>query len=138
MINRTTCFMSAICFMVFFTACSKEPSIQNDGIAGKWRLVKQYEGYVNGGTFTWQTIGVDDSNTLTFLQNGEYRKKANAGGNFQECAGTYTLQSSALEINSNCNSSFEKLLITELTTTSLILDEPVIEGKIRYQYTATK
>ena len=137
--KNTFTLILIISLMTFFTACKKETTVQNNDITGKWKFVEQYDGYANGGTFTWYSIPTDYSNTLTFSQNGQYSKKANSSGNFQECVGTYTISnSSSLEVNSNCNTSIEKMIITELTSTSLIIDRQGIEGKIRYKYLATQ
>ena len=136
--NRHTLILT-IFLIIFFTACKKETTVQNNGIIGKWKFVEQYDGYANGGAFTWYSIPTDYSNTLTLSQNGQYSKKANSSGNFQECVGTYAiLNSTNLEINSNCNTITEKMIISELTSTSLIIDQQGIEGKIRYKYLATQ
>jgi len=125
--------------MTIFASCKKDMRIQNDGIVGNWKVVEYYDGYVNGGTFTWHTITNDNSHTLTFSSNGQYNRKENINGSFQECVGAYALlNSNNLEINSNCNTVSEKLTISELTTTTLIIDRSVIEGKIRYKYLAIK
>ena len=68
--NRITLILT-ISLTMFFAACKKDSTIKNSGIVGKWKFVEQYDSYLNGRTFTWNTIAYDDSNTLTFSQNGE-------------------------------------------------------------------
>ena len=121
------------------SSCKKTDNIENAGIIGKWELKEMYNGYANGGNYSWNTVSVDNSHTLTFRQNGEYYLKQNVNGNNQECFGTYILQpSNNLEITSSCNSLTEKGFISELTPTLLILDRSGIERVIRYKYSASK
>lgn len=130
---------TSVLLLTLFTACKKESTVQNNGIIGKWKFVAQYDGYANGGTFTWNSVSTENSNTLIFLQNGQYFKKENFNGNFQECFGTYSLyNSTSLEINSNCNLSTEKMTVSDLSETSLIIDRQGIEGIIRYKYVAVR
>lgn len=119
-----------------FSSCKKDT---NNGLLGKWKLIEVYDGYGNGGNFKWNTVSTDNSHTLDFTNNGQYFRKENKNGNNQDCSGTYLLQSdNTLEINSNCNTVTEKMKISELSSVLLIIDRQVIEGKIRYKYSATK
>lgn len=124
------------------SSCKKTEKIENVGIVGKWQLKEVYDGYVNGGTFRWNSVSFANAHSLLFTQNGLYEKKENISGNNQVCTGTYSLQTTnnleVLEINSSCNTTIEKMFISELTTNSLIIDMSVIEGKIRYKYSASK
>ena len=130
--NRIT-LMLTIFIMTILSSCKKDKT-QNDRILGNWKLVENYDGYANGGTFTWHAVANDDSHILTFSPNGQYKKIQNFNGS-QECMGTYTLLNSVnLEINSNCNTVTQKVTISELTQTTLIIDEQVREGKIRDKY----
>ena len=136
--NRTILILT-ISLIALSTACKKNSAFQNNGIAGKWKFVEQFDGYANGGTFTWYPIPDAYSNILTLSENGQYSKKANLNGTVQECVGTYSILNSInLEVNSNCNTITEKMIISELTTTLLIIDQQGIEGKIRYKYVATQ
>ena len=97
------------------------------------------DGYANGGSFKWNNISNENSHTLEFSDNGQYLRQENLNGNNQQCIGTYILQSdNNLEINSNCNTVTEKMKISEISSTVLIIDRQVIEGKIRYKYSAAK
>lgn len=124
------------------SSCKKTENIENVSIVGQWQLKEVYNGYANGGSFIWNSVSIEDSHTLTFTQNGKYERKENINGNNQECTGTYNLHTSnnleILEVNSGCNIMTEKMFLSELTTNSLIIDHPVMEGKIRYKYIASK
>ncbi|MFC4262650.1 hypothetical protein ACFOWM_07165 [Ferruginibacter yonginensis] len=129
-----TYFLCLLLFVATFSSCKKDNV--NNGIIGKWKLIEVYDGYANGGNFQWNNISNDYSHSLEFSENGQYLRQENINGNNQQCIGTYILQTdNNLEINSNCNTAIEKMKISELTTTILIIDRQVIEGKIRYKYT---
>lgn len=132
-------FICAVLFLTTNSSCKKANTIENVGIVGKWQLKQVFDGYVNGGHFIWNGVSIENSHFLTFTQNGQYNKKENFNGNNQECTGTYNLQTpDHLEVNSSCNTTTEKMVISELTTTSLILDRSGIEGTIRFKYSASK
>ena len=121
------------------TSCDKEKEIvENQGPNGKWRLTEYYDGYANGGSFSWHAISLNNSHSLEFTTNGQYIKHPNSNST-QVCSGTFRLLSdSTLEINSNCQTITERAKITQLTNSILIIDYSVIEGTIRYKYTAEK
>ncbi len=130
-------FILTISLLTFITACKKDSSDNAKSLIGKWKLVEVYNGYANGGNFMWNAVSENDSHVLTFSQNGQYNKKENF--NSQECRGTYVLLNSTnLEVNTNCNTSTEKMAISELTNTTLIIDIQVREGKIKYKYLSIK
>ena len=130
-------FILTISLLTFITACKKDSSDNAKVLIGKWKLVEVYDGYANGGNFMWNTVSDNNSHVLTFSQNGQYNKKENF--NNQECIGTYVLLTSTnLEVNTNCNTSVEKMAISELTNTTLIIDRQVIEGKIKYKYSSIR
>ena len=132
-------YIFAMLAITTIASCKKADIIEKVGIVGKWQLIEVFNGYANGGDFTWSPVSIDNAHTITFTQNGEYNKKDNLNGNNQECIGTYSFQTSNnLEVNSNCNTITEKMFVSELTTNSLILDQSVIEGKIRYKYSASR
>ncbi len=129
-------FIFLLSFIVLFSSCKKD---SNKGILGKWKLIEVYNGYANGGNFQWNNISNENSHTLNISDNGQYLRQENLGGNSQQCVGTYILQAdNNLEINTNCNSVTEKMKISEVTSTVLIIDRQVIEGKIRYKYSTDK
>ena len=129
-------FLSLLFFIGVFSSCKKE---KNNGILGKWKLVEVYDGYANGGNFQWNNISNESSHTLEFSDNAQYIRQENINGNNQQCIGTYILQTdNNLEINSNCNTVTEKIKISEISSTVLIIDRQGIEGKIRYKYSAIK
>ena len=130
-------FILGFSLLACITACKKDSLDNANAIIGKWKLVEVYNGYANGGNFMWNTVADNDSHVLTFSQNKRYNKKENF--NSQECVGTYVLLNSInLEVNTNCNTSTEKMTISELTNTTLIIDRQVIEGKIKYKYSSIK
>ena len=125
-----------VALTTFVASCKKD---SNNKIVGKWKFVEQFDGYANGGTFRWYAIPTEYSHTLTLSKNGQYIRKENSSGNFEECIGTYVIiNSTSLEFITNCNSGTEKTTISELTATSLIIDRQVFEGKIRYKYLAVE
>ena len=133
--KNQTIFIWTISLLTFITGCKKDSSDNARELIGKWKLVEVYNGYANGGNFMWNTVSDTDSHVLTFSQNGQYNKKENF--NSQECIGTYVLLNSTnLEVNTNCNTSIEKMIISELTNTTLIFDTQVREGKIKYKYSS--
>lgn len=125
----------SICFINF--SCQK--SVVNNGIAGKWKLIAVFDGYVNGGNFQWNQVIPENSHTLKFTSDGSYQKAEMANGSQLNCTGTYVVKiNNEIEITSICNTVTEKAFISELSPTILILDCSVIEGKIRYKYAATE
>ena len=135
---KNTLFLISL-LLVTISSCKKATNIENSGLIGKWQLVEVFDGYANGGTFSWKNVSNDNSHMLTFTTNGQYIRKESLNGNFKECLGTFQVQpNSNIEVSSNCNTVVEKLIISELTSTTLIIDRQGIEGKIRYKYSATK
>lgn len=129
----------AALILTTFSSCKKTGSIENVGIVGKWQLKEVFDGYANGGHFHWNNVSKGDSHTLEFVDNGQFFRKENKNGNFQNCTGTYHLQTdNNLEINSNCNTTIEEMKVSELTSTTLIINRQGIEGTIRYKYSAIK
>ena len=128
----------SIAFLLVLSSCSKEKVEEktgNNGLVGKWRLVERYDGYVNGGSFTWQSVAAANSHTLEFTANGQFFK-VEASGTNPSCSGTYQLSNSnLLQITSSCQTE-TGTKISELTNQNLILDYQVREGIIRYKYMA--
>jgi hypothetical protein len=128
-------FVYLVLFIVVFSSCKKN---SNNKLQGKWKLVAVYNGYANGGNFLWNNISDENSHTLEFSDNGQYLRQENQNMNNQQCIGTYIFQTyNNLEINSNCNTVTEKMKISEISSTLLIIDIQVREGKIRYKYSVT-
>lgn len=116
--------------------CKKET---NNGILGKWKLVAVFDGYANGGNFKWTNVALENSHILDFRDNGQYLRQENINGNNQPCTGTFILQTdNNLEINSTCNTVTERMKISELSSTILIIDRQGFEGIVRYKYAPTK
>jgi hypothetical protein len=85
------------------------------------------------------SISVDNSHTVTFSQDGQYQMRSSKNAGYQQCTGTYLLQDAGkLKVNTDCNTTTQTFTVSELTPVSLIIDQPVIEGLIRYKYTAVK
>lgn len=132
-------YILAVLVMITTFSCKKANRAGNEGIVGKWELKEIYLGYANGGNFKWNPVSIDDSHILTFSKNGQYYRKEYRNGNNQECIGTFNIEPSyILEVNSGCYTTTEKMHVSELTTTLLIIDYSVMEGKIRYKYAAIK
>lgn len=122
-----------------FTSFSCRKSVENNGLVGNWKLVEQYNGYLNGGNFQWKSVPEKDSHSLSFSTNNKYQKKEMINGAVFNCVGTYLLKpDNKLEINSDCNTSIEEVVVSELTSKTLILDHSGTEGIIRYKYSASK
>lgn len=137
--KSTLLYIFTVLILTTASSCKKTERIENVGIVGKWQLKEVFDAYVNGGNFTWNSVLIDDSHTLTFTKDRHYVRKENINGNYQDCNGTYNLQTSnMLEVNSSCNTATEKMFISELTPHSLIIDRSGIEGKLRYKYSASK
>ncbi len=135
---RSASIFVAILFVQLITSSCKK-SVENHNITGEWKLIEHYNGYTNGGNFRWNTILPEHSHILSFTEDGEYRKTTNSNVNQPACNGTYLLQSgNVLQINSDCNARSENLIVTTLTVKTLIIDQPVMEGVIRYKYSAIK
>jgi hypothetical protein len=125
--------------ILFLTTISCKKSVENNGLIGNWKLVEQYNGYVNGGNFQWNSVPSANSHILSFTASGDYQRTETINGTQFNCAGTYLLQAdNTLEINSSCNTVTEKAFVSELTSKVLIIDRSVIEGVIRYKYSASK
>ncbi len=123
-------------FLLILTGCKKDEKLTGQDITGKWYLVESFDGYVNGGSFTWKDVSEPDSHQLLFSSDGKYLKQENDTHAFQKCAGTYNiLPENKLELVSNCNTS-ELITVSELTPKMLILEVQVREGVIRYKYKA--
>lgn len=130
--NRILLSILVVCLTTI--SCKKEKNY-NDRILGKWKLVEIYDGYLNGGKFQWNNIPNESSHTLIFNNNGQYILKEDINGNYSQCNGTYILKSDYnLELNSNCNYLTEKMKISEIQSSIIIIDRNVIEGTIRYKY----
>jgi hypothetical protein len=126
-------------FTFLFISCKKDEINKPLDIYKKWLLVEYYDGYVNGGTFTWSPVSTEASHYLELAANGSYIKHENANKAFQKCTGTFQLlPDNRLEINTNCNASAEIGKISDLTDENLIIDFQVREGTIRYKYRVFK
>ena len=120
-------------------SCNKKQSMENNGLVGKWKLIEIYNGYANGGDFSWHIVSIEDSHNLEFTGIGVYKRRENLNGNFQQCLGTYQLlPDNNIEVNTNCYITVEKMIISNLTNQNLIIDRSGIEGVIRYKYNAEK
>ncbi|NJN33991.1 MAG: hypothetical protein HC817_06835, partial [Saprospiraceae bacterium] len=121
---------------VALASCKKE---KTNPILGNWKLIKVFDGYFNGGNFQWNNVPDESSKTLIFSENGEYRQKESYNRAYKQCIGTYSLKpDNTLEVNSNCNLGTEKMKISEISSTLLIIDRQVREGVIRFKYIPTK
>jgi hypothetical protein len=129
--NNHKLFSAIIGCLLLVSACKKQISIKNDSIHGNWRFVETYDGYI-GGSNTWQDVDQTNSHTLVFMNNGSYAKQSTSGLN--DCKGTFILEAGTLKINSNCNQGVETVKVSELNSTSLILDYQGREGIIRHRY----
>ena len=126
-----------VAIAIFLFACKKENVAVNNGLIGKWRLAEIYNGYVNGGTYTWQTVKDENAHSLLFAADGQYMKKQSSRDTFPQCAGIYRLVAvNRIDIESSCQTVTETLQISELEKRSLVIDYLVREGTIRYKYTA--
>jgi len=72
------------------------------------------------------------------LQNGQFIQKEDKNGDYRVCTGNFQYQTDSLYINSNCISTMQVNFVSELTATTLIIDQPVDEGVIRLKYVAIK
>lgn len=118
-------------------SCKKAVEVENNGITGAWKLVEVFDGYTNGGHFEWGNVAEISSHILLFTADGKFEQKENLNGGFRICKGSYTFQNgNMLEVTTPCNTRIDKMLVSELTATSLIIDRQGIEGKIRYKYKA--
>ena len=66
--------LSTLVLLAVCTSCNKENVIKNNGIYGKWQYKEVYDGYFNGGNFTWTKITTDNSHTREFKNNGQFIK----------------------------------------------------------------
>jgi hypothetical protein len=106
---------------------------------GNWQLKEEFDGYVMGGNFKWNSISVDNSHTVTFSQDGQYQMRSGKNEGYQQLYGNlFTTDAGKLKVNTDCNTTTQTFTVSELTPVSLIIDQPVIEGLIRYKYTAVK
>ena len=117
-------------------SCKKETDTnESNGIVGTWKLIETFNGYANGGSFTWTPVSIDYVEQIQFNASNQYTKYTASQASVQNCVGTYLLKANrSLDINSNCNTTTETKEVTELTSTTLILNEQVREGYIRYKY----
>ncbi|HAO03104.1 MAG: hypothetical protein IPO46_09270 [Chitinophagaceae bacterium] len=130
--------LSTLVLLAVCTSCNKENVIKNNGIYGKWQYKEVYDGYFNGGNFTWTKITTDNSHTREFKNNGQFIQKEDKNGDYRVCTGNFQYQTDSLYINSNCISTMQVNFVSELTATTLIIDQPVDEGVIRLKYVAIK
>jgi hypothetical protein len=80
--------------------CSKNED--SNGIVGKWQLIEEFEGYVNGGDFQWSPVPEEGQIILIFSGRGDYQqiRPGNA-----ICEGTYLLQAGEIiTIDTECQS----------------------------------
>lgn len=131
-----TFLFGTVISLLTITSCKK--SVDNNGLTGNWKLVERYDGYAMGGSFNWHSVAPEYSHILTFNSDGKYFKTEGAASQ-NNCVGTYLLQTdNRLEINSNCNTVTERVFVSILTPETLVIDRAVIEGTIRYKYSASK
>lgn len=126
----------SILLLSVISSCKKTETFKNNGIIGKWLLTEVYDGYVNGGHFKWNAVGIENSHTLEFTPEGKFTRQENENGNFQKCSGTYEFLYSKVVVNTYCEILPDTLNISELKPTSFIIDRQGIEGTIRYKYKA--
>jgi hypothetical protein len=120
-------------------SCVKKDVVENAGLIGKWRLTEVYDGYGNGGNYTWKNVPKENTHLLVFTTDGKYERNENAGGAFQKCSGTFQLLAdNKLEVNSSCQTITEHMKISELSPHILIIDRSGIEGVVRYKYVSEK
>ncbi|MEN9612164.1 MAG: hypothetical protein RLZZ628_2978, partial [Bacteroidota bacterium] len=98
---------------------------------GKWKATEQYNGYVNGGDFQWNTIIQGES--LEFKSNGDFIKIQAAN---TPCIGKFSWQqvSKSIELNVNCQANPIIQKYSELNDNTLIIDLQGREGIIRLKY----
>lgn len=138
------CFILFYGLFVLFTSCKKEEEFpynftENKGIVGKWIKTEMFDGYANGGSFTWSKVNTEYTDTLQFEQGDKYRQTFPSHTNYRVCIGIYTVTTTdSLIIASNCNVGSYGTKITELTSNTLIIDHQGIEGVIRDKYRAIK
>lgn len=122
-----------ICFII--SGCSDDNN--KPGIVGEWKLTEIYDGYANGGNFTWTSVPDTYYEFINFTSNGQYFKSGDLDGTQTQCNGTYQLlPDNILQIESSCQTVLVNHKI-ELTEKTLIIDIQVIEGVIRRKYTLT-
>lgn len=117
------------------SGCRKDAdNTNNNGLAGKWLLVEIYDGYVNGGSFSWHPVAAANAYRLEFTDTGGYTRTDNSN---PVCSGSYQLNAdSTLLITSSCQTVTERARLTLSSSTNIILDYQGIEGVVRYKFKA--
>ncbi len=116
-------------------SCKKETVLKNETIVGKWKLVQTYDGYGNGGSFTWTNTPENYSKQIEFTATGQFYESYNLGGSLQTCTGTYQiLADSTLEKKSSCSTMTESNKISKKSNTILILNYQGREGLMKEKY----
>jgi hypothetical protein len=128
-------FLVAVLISFVVASCTKDNVTDEEQLSGKWRLVETFNGYANGGDFTWNPVSIDYLELVEFKENGQYAKFVSFSGSVQNCIGSYNYSpGQSLQINSSCNQSAQILQVTELANATLILNSQVREGYIGYKY----
>jgi hypothetical protein len=69
-------YIFAMLAITTIASCKKADIIEKVGIVGKWQLIEVFNGYANGGDFTWSPVSIDNAHTITFtLMENIIRKK---------------------------------------------------------------
>lgn len=66
-------FLSACCCLVLGACTAPEPTTQNNGIMGKWRLVEEL-GDPGDGSGTFQPVAKGAERILVFERGGSFRE----------------------------------------------------------------
>jgi hypothetical protein len=118
-----------VCFIlpISFYSCKKDNEVH---ITGKWISQEYYNGYVDGGDFTWHSIDDQYKRTIEFTSDGRYFEATGFGS----CNGTYTVTNHDIIINTSCG-LYSSSFYFGLRTNILIFNNFVREGFVKIKYT---
>jgi hypothetical protein len=118
----------AICFY----SCKR--NLTSPSIIGNWRSVECFVTDPNSQS-RWIKVTPEDLQEIEFASSGAYLETNRSDTSKIECSGTYTVVvENSIKISSNCQTEPYSLTISELSSSTLILDNIGREGVTRMKY----
>ena len=126
---------SLFAVLIVFGACSDESRTIENFPVGKWKLKEIFDGYANGGTFTWNDVPNGYSEIIEFTYDLKYSESFYSFQHQKQCTGSYRILSDDLiEIESSCQTVVYQIRIDKVNQTTLVINRQGREGVIRFKY----
>jgi hypothetical protein len=123
------------CFVIMasllcLTSCKKENLSQS--LVGKWKAVERFNGYADGGDFTWKEVPNTYQFIIEFFNNGQYIETDPSGATY---SGSYQLiNNNQIRFIATGSTGYSDLYFALLPNANLIINYQVREGVIKEKY----